>query len=146
MQCSSFEEAVEQILAVDSRYSFEAYVFVREALDYTVRTLKKPRTGPEKHVSGQELLEGVRQYALADLGPVAHTVLTTWGIRSTEDFGEIVFHLVDKAVLAKCDSDTKADFANGYDFDTAFVAPFLPKSGKATPGTGDPALRRRQCL
>jgi uncharacterized repeat protein (TIGR04138 family) len=135
MQSSSFEEAIELIITSDGRYSFEAYVFVREALDHTVRSLKKPPMGPDKHISAKELLEGIRQYALGDLGPVAKTVLNTWGLNSTDDFGEIVFQLVENGVLSKQDSDTQDDFKDGYDFHTAFVVPFLPRSHPDAPAS-----------
>ena len=126
MQCSHFDEAIRQILTEDDRYDFEAYVFVRQALYYTATSLHKPGTVPERHVTGQELVDGIRHFALAVLGPMALTVLSRWGIRSTEDFGHIVFHMVSKGELRKRDSDSLEDFRDGYDFETAFKDPFLP--------------------
>ena len=127
MQCSSFEQAVEQIVKEDPRYDREAYAFLRDALDFTVKMLKKTE-GAQRHVTGRELLEGIRIFALEEFGPVARRVLNTWGIRRTDDFGEMVFHLVNKGVLGKKESDKKDDFADGYDFREAFVRPFLPAS------------------
>ena len=112
--------------SADPRYSVQAYYFLREALDFTINLLSKPTEGPERHVSGRELLEGVRQYALQEYGPLARTVLAQWGINTTDDFGQIVFNLVQKGILGKTERDKMEDFTNGYDFDTAFRAPFLP--------------------
>ncbi len=110
------------ILEKDSRYSIDAYLFVREGLDHTVRKLKKPR-----HVSGQELLEGMREYALQEFGPVAKRVLSEWGINECVDFGNIVFNLVNEGLLGKTDEDSIEDFMDGYDFHEAFILPFRPK-------------------
>lgn len=131
MRSSSFEETVELIVREDVRYDRDAYFFVREALDYTVNMLKKPVTGPGRHVTAAELTQGIRLFALEQFGPVAKRVLNTWGLRSTLDFGEIVFHLVEKGELGKTDSDKKEDFEGGYDFEEAFVRPFLPRPGSA---------------
>jgi len=130
MQEVSFEEALDLIRAKDTRYSREAYLFVREALDHTQKHLAKNARGRIRHVSGQELLEGIREFALSQFGPMAMFVLGEWGIHACEDFGEIVFNMVDIGLLAKRESDSRADFANGYTFNDAFRKPFLP-SGSA---------------
>ena len=124
----SFDEELEKIVAKDARYTREAYVFVREALDHTQKSVTKPAKddGP-RHVSGQELLGGIRDYAIQQYGPMTLTVLTEWGIRRCEDFGEIVFNMVDNALLAKTDKDSRDDFKGGYDFEQAFRQPFVPK-------------------
>ena len=127
MRKITFKEAVAQILKEDPRYAPEAYHFIREALDFTTRSLKKPTEGPERHVSAAELLEGIRQYALKEYGPLAMTVLQAWGIRQCADFGQIVFNLVNKEFLGKTDDDSVRDFDRGYAFETAFRAPFEPE-------------------
>ena len=128
MQKLCLGEALEQILKEDPRYDMEAYIFVKEALDFTVKMLDKPMEGPEKHVSGLDLLEGIRRYAAREYGPMALRVLNSWGVKRTEDFGEIVFNLVTKGILGKSNNDQKSDFTNGYDFYDAFAKPFLPAS------------------
>ena len=128
MQEINFDEAVELILSRDARYSREAYTFVREALDYTQKLIGKESHGQIRHVSGQELLDGIRQYALQTFGPMAVTVFEEWGIRQCRDFGEIVFNMVEIGLLAKTDKDTRDDFQNGYDFTEAFHKPFWPQS------------------
>jgi uncharacterized repeat protein (TIGR04138 family) len=114
-------DLLQTILTRDPRYTAEAYAFVRTGLDYTVRRLEKSR-----HVSGQELLDGIREFALAEFGPMTKTVLNGWGIHQTEDIGEIVFNMVESGLLGKTEKDSRADFSNGYDFDEAFRKPFQP--------------------
>ncbi|MBM4153239.1 MAG: hypothetical protein FJ220_06940 [Kiritimatiellaceae bacterium] len=123
MKPPSTEDVLQMILAKDPRYTVEAYAFVRIGLDFTVRRLEAPR-----HVSGQELLEGLREFALSEFGPMTKTVLGSWGIHRTEDVGEVVFNLVESGLLGKTEKDSRADFANGYDFDEAFRKPYQPKA------------------
>lgn len=130
MKPFDFEKVLERIIEQDSRYHRDAYHFVREALDFTQQTVLKENQGKPRHVTGQQLLDGIRQRALAQFGPMAQLVLEEWGIRRCEDFGEIVFNLVDHHVLAKTDEDSRNDFSGGYDFHEAFRKPFLPASGK----------------
>jgi uncharacterized repeat protein (TIGR04138 family) len=129
----SFEQAVDLIRAKDARYDDNAYAFVREALDHTQKNIGKDTRGRIRHVSGQELLGGIRDYALGQFGPMAMTVFEEWGIRSCQDFGDIVFNMVEIGLLAKTDNDSPADFAGGYDFYEAFRKPFLPDSKQNTP-------------
>ncbi|MBN2302643.1 MAG: hypothetical protein JXN60_09020 [Lentisphaerae bacterium] len=126
MYSPHFMDIVNEIRMKDSRYSPDAYLFVREALDHTSKTLKKPSCGTGRHVTAQELLNGMRSYALQEFGPMALTVLKTWGIARTEDFGEIVFNLVEFEALGSTKEDKKEDFVHGYDFTDAFIKPFLP--------------------
>jgi len=126
MKHPSPEELLNGILARDPRYTIEAYVFVRNGLDFSVRRLEKPR-----HISGRELLEGIRGFTIEEFGPMAKTVLKGWGIKRTEDIGEIVFNMVETGLLGKTEKDSRADFANGYDFDEAFRKPFQPAATSA---------------
>jgi uncharacterized repeat protein (TIGR04138 family) len=91
----SFEDAVEFIRLKDPRYQRDAYLFVREALDRTQASVGRAGGGKVRHVTGQELLGGIREHALAQFGPMAMTVLEEWGIHSCRDFGEIVFNMVE---------------------------------------------------
>ena len=148
MQELTFEEALERILAKDTRYHRDAYLFVRNALDHTRNLIGKEDTAPRegfgskagkrrvkhRHVTGPELLAGIRQQACSEFGPMAITVFGEWGVRCCRDFGEIVFNLVEIGQFSKTDDDSRADFDNGYDFQEAFVKPFLPAK-KLTGGT-----------
>lgn len=127
MQEINFDEAVELILTRETRFTRDAYTFVREALDYTQKQIGKGTHGQIRHVSGQELLDGIRQYALQQFGPMVVTVFEEWGVHNCRDFGEIVFNMVEIGLLAKTDRDTRDDFQNGYDFTEAFRKPFWPQ-------------------
>jgi len=133
MQELSFEEAIEKIRAKDPRYHREAYLFVREGLDHTQKMISKESGGSLRHVSGQELLGGIRDFALSQYGPMTMTLLEEWGIRTCEDFGEIVFNMVEIGLLAKTAEDSRTDFANGYSFYDAFKKPFLPLERTSDP-------------
>jgi uncharacterized repeat protein (TIGR04138 family) len=128
MQEINFDETVDLIIAKDTRFARDAYVFVREALDFTQKHAGKETRGAVRHVSGQELLDGIRKFALGQFGPMAATVFEEWGVKSCRDFGEIVFTMVEIGLLAKTDKDTRDDFQNGYDFTDAFRKPFWPQN------------------
>ena len=128
MQEINFDEAVDLILTRDTRFSRDAYTFVREALDYTQKLVGKETHGQIRHVSGQELLDGIRKFALNQFGPMVVTVFEEWGVHDCCDFGEIVFNMVESSLLAKTEKDTRDDFQNGYNFTEAFRKPFWPQS------------------
>ena len=136
MQDLEFSEIVELICKEDARFDRKAYTFIRQALDSTVKDLKKKhpeRTEKSQHVTGAELLHGVRAYALDQYGPLAKTVLNGWGITRCSDFGDIVFNLIEYNVFSKTESDRREDFADVYDFDEAFVKPFAPVRKRRNP-------------
>jgi uncharacterized repeat protein (TIGR04138 family) len=126
----SLREDLARVLARDSRYSFDAYLFVLEALEFTKTQKRKARTrsrGPRRasgtyahHVTGAELCHGARSMALQHYGLMAMALLGIWGIRSTSDIGEIVYNLIAAGDLEKTPSDSRSDFDNVYDFETAF--------------------------
>jgi len=127
MQKIGFAEALDSIVASDPRYQRDAYVFLRDALDFTTKQQKRVRGAVVRHVSGSELLDGVRQYALKEFGPMVTTVFDSWGIRCTEDIGHMVFNLISAGIFGKTDEDSIEDFKNVYDFEEAFVKPFAPE-------------------
>ena len=110
---------IKRLRKLNRTYRAEAYVFVLEALEHMMKKLPQSR-----HLSGQELLEGIRQYALEQFGPMARTVFEHWGIKNTLDFGHIVFDLVEVQLLRKREEDLLNDFKNGYDFKEAFDRKF----------------------
>lgn len=140
MQAVNFEEVVEKIAAQDARYHRDAYYFLREALDHTQKLHTKQRkAAPEatsRHVTGRELLDGIRQFALQQYGPMTFALLAEWGLHRCEDFGELVFNMVDHRLLGKTETDTREDFKGGYDFAEAFVQPFKPAARHAGPEGG----------
>ena len=128
MQKIGFTEALDSILASDARYQREAYIFLRDALDFTTKQQKKVKGAAVKHVAGPELLEGVRQYALREFGPMSMSVFSFWGIKSGEDVGRMVFNLIAAGIFGKTDEDSMDDFKTVYDFHEAFVKPFKPQA------------------
>lgn len=131
MNGKNFTSVVGTIVQNDPRYGREAYNFIRGALDFTLKGPgSEPRGGKGKHVSGSELLMGIRDYALDQYGPMTMIVLEHWGIRECSDFGEIVFNLVDHGVFGKTANDHRKDFKGGYDFHDTFAKPFLPQHGR----------------
>lgn len=114
-ELESFLKKIEQVMEDHKEYKFEAYSFVMAALHHTVSKLPKAR-----HVTGKELLGGIREYALDQFGPMARTVLGYWGIKKTDDFGKIVFALVEVGILRKQPEDKLEDFCSVYDFKEAF--------------------------
>src|SRR3954466_15821725 len=140
MQKIGFAEALESVVGSDPRYQRDGYIFLRDALDFTTKQQKKTKGVTVRHVSGPELLGGVRQYALKEFGPMVITVFDSWGIRSCEDFGHMVFNLIGVGVFGKTEQDSIEDFKNVYDFKEAFVRPFAPtKAETAKPPTELPA-------
>ena len=118
-----------ELLLRDKRYHAEAYVFVFEGLRFAQEQhgLVKARTQEsgddeeeDRHVSGQQLCEAIRRYAVEQYGLLAQCVLNTWGVRDTSDFGEIVFNLIDIGQMRKTDSDRREDFEEVFTFDEAF--------------------------
>jgi uncharacterized repeat protein (TIGR04138 family) len=104
-----------------------AYEFIQEGLDFTVQHLHGPHApakGENRHVSGQQLCEGLRELALAKWGRMARTVLRRWNLCCTFDFGRLVFSLIDKGQMQKVEEDTIEDFKNVYDFKTAFESDY----------------------
>ena len=120
-------DPLRKVWKKDSRYRLEAYQFLFEALETTVQMAgREADEGSTKHVSGQELLDGMRVHATTLFGPLAAQVWRTWGIKDTIDWGRIVFNLVESELLRRQDTDTVEDFKDGYDFDEVFVRAYRP--------------------
>lgn len=141
-----FSSIVESICKVDTRYSKEAYYFVRQSLDHTLKSKTTVKEGSQTHVTGQELLEGIRAFGLLQFGFLTQTVLKYWGVRECKDFGSIVFNLIEQKVFGKQNSDKKTDFENCYDFETAFIHPFLPKTAIAKLKTKKKSLAAKKSI
>lgn len=113
---------IRGIARKDTRYKEEAYSFVMAAIEKTIDGLTEAR-----HVTGGELLDGIRRYAMQQFGPMAKEVFNFWGIFTTEDFGAIVFNLVDAGLLSTSESDSLQDFARGYDFRKIFEEDYFKR-------------------
>jgi uncharacterized repeat protein (TIGR04138 family) len=120
---------LDDVVRRDPRYAYEAYEFVFAALAHTQKMLGRvppPEGTPAEgerdyHVSGRQLLEGIRDLALEQFGLMARTVFRMWGIDRTDDFGEIIFNLVEANLMSKTAEDSRRDFHDVYNLDEALV-------------------------
>ncbi|MEZ6004596.1 MAG: hypothetical protein R3F17_05550 [Planctomycetota bacterium] len=120
-------DSLRRILKKHPRYQAGAYHFLFEALEDAVRLSGRSGKGvDERHVTGQELLEGLRARSLAMFGPLAAHVWRSWGIHRTRDWGEIVFLLVDEGMMNRQETDRIEDFDDVFDLDSAFVENYCP--------------------
>lgn len=126
MQVAQFEESVASIIRRESRYDGFAYFFLKDALDFTLKRVMEETGGQGRHVSGKELLEGFRDLAIEQFGPMAATLMDEWGVRECRDVGNMVFQLIEEQVFGKQDSDKPEDFNEVFDFHKALREPFLP--------------------
>ena len=115
------ERTLEDIAREHKTYDAEAYRFLFESLDHLLGKLKERR-----HVSGAELSLAVRDFAIERFGFLARTVFDQWGVRRTDDFGEMVYHLIQAGLMSKTDEDKQSDFNGIYDFHEAFDHAFGP--------------------
>ena len=123
------KKSLEQVVEECGRYPLEAFEFVRHGLNYTVQRIHgDTRSKPEAacHVSGPQLCQGLRNYAVMRYGMMAPVVLGHWGIVRTTDFGRIVFAMVESKLMQKTDRDDVRDFDGVFDFADVFVPPERP--------------------
>jgi uncharacterized repeat protein (TIGR04138 family) len=129
-----------ELLKQDHRYPKEAYLFVFEALDYAQNALQMGQDSaseplpqgvqeiseeevdenPQRHITGQDVCIAARQYAVRQYGALAKTVLSSLGINSTSDIGEIVYNMIRIGRMRKTTADRREDFNDVYDFEAAF--------------------------
>ncbi|MCX6856563.1 MAG: hypothetical protein NTV80_16850 [Verrucomicrobia bacterium] len=121
-----FHLAVQESLDKDPRYHPHAYEFVRDALNVAAKLFSEGKE--DRHVTGQQVLEGVRTHALDEYGPMAFTILAEWGLHRGEDVGNIVYNLIGVGYFGKNDGDSLEDFGGGFEFESALTDPFKPTS------------------
>lgn len=109
------DKAIEEICDKDIRYKPDAYEFVISALHFAQKRLKR-----QGHLSAKELLDGIRQFAIEQYGPMVKAVFNYWGIMETKDFGNIVFNMIEKKLFSKSEEDSIGDFSDVYDFNVVF--------------------------
>ena len=124
MRDDNFLEAVSKIVEKDPRYSVEAYDFVRNGVNYTAVKLERHKNKDSKHVSGQELLQGIADYASEQFGPFAKDVLLNWGIVDGISIGNIVFNMVNEKLLTANEKDSIEDFAIDFSFEKVLLERF----------------------
>lgn len=123
------QELLQDLCRRDTRYPFEAYDFVYQALGYVQDEMKKKRKqeaseDTSKHVTGQQLSEACRDFALEEYGMMAGAVLDSWNIKKTDDIGQLVYNLININLMSKSETDRQEDFNNVYDMKKAFVSEF----------------------
>lgn len=109
-------DSYEDILAKDSRFNARAYALLMDCVHFLGEG--------NRHMSGEDILEEFKERALDQYGPLTYTVLTEWGLKCTEDIGEMMFNLTDSNRIHKDENDSAESFVGGYDFKEAFLAPY----------------------
>lgn len=136
--------SLQQLVVKDPRYHVDAYIFIREALAFAADSMELVSAADEmevpeeeieqnrreRHLSGQELCEAIRLYALKQYGYMAKVVLNRWGVNQTADFGEIVYNMIDVGIMKKSSRDKKSHFNDVFEFDKAFEQGFKINSSK----------------
>ncbi|NJM36589.1 MAG: hypothetical protein HC845_01235 [Akkermansiaceae bacterium] len=143
MQAMQFEQSVVSILKRDKRFDPHAYFFLKDALDFTLKRIAESNGGQARHVSGPELLEGYRDFALEQFGPMASTLMAEWSVQKCQDVGDMVFQLIEEQVFGKQDSDKQEDFSEIFNFQESLIAPFLPQK---KPVTGKKSARNKSAI
>lgn len=124
---NSAQRAMEKLLIRDKRYKLEAYIFLRDALSYAQRHMQpnlEENDEESRHMTGQQLCEACRRFALDQYGYLARLVLSNWGLKSTSDFGEVVYNLIEIKHMRKSETDRREDFDDVYRFEDAFEPNF----------------------
>ena len=120
-----FDDVVDNIFLKDPRYKPDSYAFVMDALSFAQKKFKC-----QTHVTGQQLLEALREFSVLEFGPLTVPVFKHWGITNTEDFGNIVFNMVENRLLSKTSEDNMASFRDFYDFNEVFIREYRQKLAK----------------
>lgn len=118
----AFQLAVHESLKRDPRYAAQAYAFLCAALEHTVKIQQKEEEA--RHVTGQELLAGLRDLAVQEFGPMALFVLNEWGIHQSSDVGNMVYNFINIGYFGKNETDNIEDFSDGVDLQEALTRPF----------------------
>lgn len=133
MEFPDFDVALDALLEADSRYDRAAYLFVREVLERVQSASQRSYSRKDPQVGAHQLLQHIRIHALNEFGPMTCTVFEAWGIRSCNDFGEIVFNMMKRRIVQRGPRDRREDFHHGFDFSEAFRLPFVPRQRQANP-------------
>lgn len=123
-----YESVIREIVAKDPRYAPQAYELVRAALDHSQKVVhgepKKGKSKESRHVTGPQLVEGLRQHVLENYGPVSYRLLCNWGLKRSIDVGNVVFNLIEAKLFGSSPEDSLSDFEDVIDFKEAFQKPF----------------------
>ena len=128
MKDHAFLLTIQKILDKDSRFHPEAYSFINDAVIYTVSQINTQKERSERHISGFQLLEGIKDFAVSQFGPMAYEVLSSWGLKDSLSIGYVVFNMVDHQLLGKSENDSISDFDNAFDLKEELLKPFQPSN------------------
>lgn len=124
----TFQEVIQQFLLEDPRYGMDAYFFVHEGFEYTMRRRREEAEdkggNAPANLSAEELSAGLRDYALDEFGPMAAFTLGEWGIRTTSDFGELVYNLIKMKLFSSNKGDKREDFDGVFDLQAELRKPY----------------------
>jgi uncharacterized repeat protein (TIGR04138 family) len=123
---NNINRVIADLAATHGKYKVNAYYFIMYALRLTSTKISRKEPSHPRHLSGQELSNGIKEYALRRFGCLSYTVMTLWGVYKTDDFGAIVYHLIDAGLLGKSGEDSIEDFTEIFDFKQAFLNPWKP--------------------
>jgi len=119
------KKSIKETVKEDGRYAPAAIKFVYEGLGYVIGKLTdQSEPSQPRHISGAELCEGLRWKAIDKWGRLAKVVLNEWGVKTTRDFGQIVFLLIEHKWMSAQPTDSINDFNDVYDFQTVFEDQF----------------------
>lgn len=127
MSTPDFYNEIKKIISYDNRYHADAYKFVNDAVSYTIQKIKFQRSNKILHISGGELLDGIRELAIKQFGPMACEVFNQWGVKNSAAVGNIVFNMVKHNLLVTKETDSLNDFSGACDLMAALSTPFSPK-------------------
>lgn len=129
MKNLEFYNTVKKILLKDGRYALDAYEFINDAVIFTVKLFEQEK-GKSRHVTGVELLIGVKEFAVKKFGPMSYEIFQEWGIVDGMSVGNIVFNMLDYGLLSKTDRDSIEDFRVDFNFEEELKKPFMPRQLK----------------
>ena len=135
---SQMSDALRKLALQDGRYSPEAFRFLYESLEQALILAGRAHAeGVDRHVTGREVLLGMRACATLQFGPLAAHVWRSWGVKESLDWGHIVFLLVEHKLLKRQEGDKLEDFAENFDFDEVFERSYRPQVPKLQAGGGE---------
>lgn len=109
-------DTFEDITGRDSRYDARAYALLMDCINYLGRD--------SAHMSGEDIADEFRERTLDQYGPLSYDVLTEWGLKATEDIGEMMINLTESGRVRRDEGDSQESFSGCYDFREAFLGPF----------------------
>jgi uncharacterized repeat protein (TIGR04138 family) len=128
------KKSLPEIARLDGRYSLRAFELVQEGLGRTVKKHYGDETenqGPH-HVTGKQLCLALAELAAERWGRMAKVVLNQLGVKSTGDFGNIVYLMVEHKWMYARPEDSVDEFNDVYNFEEVFEKNYQFSNSKST--------------